>query len=132
MKKFVSVALAGTLALSAIAISATTASADGRRHRPPPPRPSYDAGAALAAGAIFGLAAGALFNPYPAYPAPVYPAYDPPPPPPPYYPAYSGGAYPDYALQAHIRWCMNTYDTYDVRTDTWTDYRGVVRACEGP
>jgi hypothetical protein len=129
MKKIVSFALAGTLAMSAIAVSASGASADGRHHyhRPPPPRSHYDPGAAIAAGAIFGLAAGALLNPYPAYPA-----YDPPPPPPPYYPAYSGGAYPDYALQAHIRWCLNTYDTYDARTDTWTDYRGVVRACEGP
>lgn len=135
MSKFASVTLAGALALSAVAVSAGSASADGWRHRqgPPPPYragPSYDAGAAVAAGAIMGLAVGSIFNPYPAYPAPVYPAYAPPPPPPyPVYPAYRVG--PDYAVEAHIQWCSENYQSYNAETDTWVDYRGVVHRCEG-
>ncbi len=126
MQKFVSVALASTLALSAVALTASGASADGWRHRPhhPPYRqgPSYDPGPALAAGAIFGLALGAIAQPYPAYP--VYPAYDPPPPPRPYYPAYAG--------DAHFQWCTDNYKSYNGETDTWTDYRGVPHRCIGP
>jgi hypothetical protein len=128
MNKSVSVALAGALALSAIAVSATGASAGNWPHHNNYPRyqtqhyrpaPSYDPGPAIIAGTFFGLALGALAQPYPAYPA-----YPPPPPAPTYY-------YPAYG-DPHFQWCAATYGNYDSRTDTWTDYRGVPHRCIEP
>ena len=128
MNKFVSIALAGTVALSTIAVSATVASADGWRHRPHHPpyqaAPAYDPGPAIFAGTILGLAVGSLLQPYPTYPAyPAYPAYASPPPPPPY---------PSYGEDEHFQWCTATYESYNGETDTWTDYRGVPHLCVGP
>ena len=130
MNRYVSAALAGAVALSAVGMSATSASAD-RWHHHYQPAPSYDAGPALVAGAILGLAVGSMmqpepdYPPYAAYPAyPAYPAYAPPPPP----PGYSRYA----AEEAHFRWCTATYESYNGETDTWTDYRGVPHRCIGP
>ncbi len=122
MNKFVSPALAGAVALSALTASASLASADGWHRRPYyyyRPAPTYDAGPALLAGTMFGLALGTLVQP--TYPA--YAAY-PPPPPPPYYPAYRGNP--------HFDWCTAHYESYNGETDTWTDYRGVPHRCIGP
>ncbi len=129
MNRFVSAAMAGAVALSAVAMSATGASADRRHHHyPPPPRhapaPSYDPGAALLTGALFGLAVGTMMQPEPDYPPyPAYPAYAPPPPPPDY------GA---YLSDAHFEWCAANYGTYNGETDTWIDYRGVPHRCISP
>ena len=127
MNRFVSAALAGAVALSAVGMSATGASADRWHHPYQPqyrPAPHYDAGPALIAGAIFGLAIGSLMQPEPAYPA--YPVYAPPPPPP---APWNRAA---YAAEQHYQWCASTYETYNGETDTWIDYRGVPHRCIGP
>jgi hypothetical protein len=128
MNRFVSASLAGAIALSALGVSATGASADRWHHdRPYDGRSAhYDAGAALAAGAIFGLAVGSLMQPtYPAYPA--YPVYAVPPP-----EDYAAEDYAAYAAEAHFQWCTATYETYNGETDTWTDYRGIPHRCISP
>ena len=127
MNRFVSAALAGAVVLSAVGMSATSASADRwhRDHRPHyRPAPQSDVGPALVAGAILGLAAGSLLQPEPDYPPyPPYPAYAPPPPPP---------SYAAYAAEQHFEWCAATYETYNGETDTWIDYRGVPHRCFSP
>lgn len=127
MNSFVSAALAGAVALTAVGMSATGASAD-RWHQQygpsygPPPRHD-DVGPALVAGAIFGLAVGSMMQPEPVYPAyPAYPAYAPPPPP----------DYGAYAADGHFDWCSATYESYNGETDTWIDYRGVPHRCISP
>ncbi len=132
MNRFVSAALAGAVALSAVGMSTTGASAD-RWHHHYQPAPRYDAGPALIAGAILGLAVGSLMQPEPAYPAypayrdypayRAYPAYAPPPPPP---------DYAAYASEAHYQWCASHYETYNGESDTWIDYRGVPHRCLSP
>ena len=129
MKYLTTAALAGALAISAVAVTPTAAGADSRHYRP---HQHYsgggNAGAALAAGAILGFAFGALATPYyaPPYYAPYY-AYPYPPPPPPapiFYPRVTS---------AHIAWCSNQYGAwYDAATDTWTDYYGVTHRCIAP
>ena len=32
----------------------------------------------------------------------------------------------------HVRWCRNQYRSYNVRTNTWLSYSGVVRQCRSP
>ena len=124
MNKFASVALAGAVAVSGIALTTGSAGAGNWGWHPPyqgphyyAPRP-YDPGPAIVAGTVFGLALGALAT-QPYY----YDPYPPPPPPVAYYPTYSS---------SHFNWCAATYDTYDSITDTWTDFRGIVRRCIGP
>ncbi len=153
MNRFVSVALAGSVALTAVGMSATGASAE-RWHQYDRPhfrndRPHYqaaprsDAGPALVAGAILGLAVGAMMQPQPAYPAyrtypvyPAYPAYRTYPAHRPYaaYPAYvpPPASYAAYAANRHFQWCTATYETYNGETDTWIDYRGVPHRCISP
>ncbi len=127
MNRFVSAALAGAVALSAVAVSATTAGADPWDHHRYYDRGS-DVGPAIVGGAILGLAVGSMLQPEPVYPAPVYvepaPIYVEPPPPPP--PVYA------YDSDAHFQWCASTYSTYNGETDTWIDYRGVPHRCIGP
>ena len=132
MNKFVSTALAGALTLSAVGVSASGASADQWKHHHQPqqqhyyqPRPSYDPGAAIIAGTVFGLALGGALASEPAYGYGYYPPAPPPGPPPPYYPGY-------YAGDPHFDWCSATYESYNGETDTWTDYRGIVHRCVGP
>ena len=122
MNRFVSAALAGAVALSAVGVSATSAGADPWHHRYPhyDHGPGDSVGPALVAGAIMGLAVGTLLEPRPAY---AYPAYALPPPPP------DSEA---YAAEEHFRWCSSTYETYNGETDSWTDYRGVPHRCISP
>jgi hypothetical protein len=136
MKRFTSVALAGALAVSAVAATATGAAADKWKGKYKGPHYSYNyygpSAGTVAGAAIFGLALGALaaplFNPYP-YPAPYPYAYYPPPPPTPY-PAYP--VYPTYAYDPHIAWCSEQYQSYNAGTNTWVDFYGVVRVCVSP
>ena len=122
MRTLTSVALAGAIAASAFAATATSAAAGGGwygHHGAPVYNHYYygpDAGA-VAAGAIIGLAFGALaaqaFAPTPYYyaypPAPVYPVYSP-----------------------HVAWCSAQFDSYNPATNTWVDFYGVVHVCNGP
>jgi hypothetical protein len=32
----------------------------------------------------------------------------------------------------HVRWCMDRYRSYNVRTNTWVSYSGDVRQCNSP
>jgi hypothetical protein len=127
MKKMISVALAGAVALTAIAATATGAAADKWKGKPyhGPHYGYYHGPGPFVGAAIFGLAVGALaaplFNPYPAYP---YAYYPPVPPPQPIYPAY--------AYDPHVAWCSSQYDTYNPATNTWVDMWGVVRVCITP
>jgi hypothetical protein len=36
------------------------------------------------------------------------------------------------AGEAHVRWCLNRYRSYDVRTDTFQPHRGPRRYCVSP
>jgi hypothetical protein len=133
MNRFVSAALACTVAISAVGISATTAAADPWHHHRYYDRDhryydrGSDVGPAIVGGAILGLAVGSMLQSEPVYPAPVYvepaPVYVEPPPPP---PAYA------YDSDAHFQWCASTYASYNGETDTWTDYRGVPHRCISP
>ena len=74
-------------------------------------------GAAVAGGAILGLALGAVIASQPPPP----PRYYAPPPPQPYYPAQPVYAQPVYPTlnQAHVDWCAATYPNYQPATDTY-------------
>jgi hypothetical protein len=128
MNRLVSTALAGAMALSAIGVSATSASAD-RWHHHDYRGGHNDVGPAIVGGAILGLAVGSMlaepaYPAYPVYPERIYLAPPPPPPPPEYY------AYDD--SEAHFQWCSATYETYNGETDSWVDYRGLPHRCVGP
>lgn len=136
MKKIASIALAGTLALTAVATAAAPAAAGGGWRNGPPPHHQHhyqprggNNGANLAAGALFGFTLGAIasqaFAP-PAYYYPPQPVYYPPAPPPPVYPAY-----PVYS-NPNASWCAAQYASYNPQTNTWVDFRGVVHVCYGP
>jgi len=133
MNRFVSAALAGAVAISAVGVSMTSAGADPWHHHHRYYDRGSDVGPALVGGAILGLAVGSMLQPEPVYPAPVYvapapvyvepaPVYAEPPPPPVY----------AYDSDAHFQWCASTYSSYNGETDTWTDYRGVPHRCIGP
>lgn len=134
MKKIASIALAGSLALTAVATAAAPAAArDGWRNGPPPHHhrhhPRGNNGGNVAAGALFGFTLGAIasqaFAP-PTYYYPPQPVYYPPAPPPPVYPVYPAYADPNSA------WCASQYASYNPQTNTWVDYSGVVHVCYGP
>jgi hypothetical protein len=122
MKTLTSAALAGAIAVSAVAAATTGASAD-KWHHPPHYSGGVNPGAALAAGAFLGFALGALATPY--YSPYPYAYYPPPPPPAPvYYPRLSS---------AHVSWCTNAYGAwYNPATDTWMDAYGVMHRCMAP
>jgi hypothetical protein len=128
MKSLTSIVLAGAVAMSAVAASTTGASAGGwhghhGQYHPPMYQGYYygpDAGA-VAAGAILGLAFGALAAEA-FVPAPYY-AY--PPAPPPVYPTYAYG-------DPNTAWCAAQYSSYNPETNTWADFQGVIHVCFGP
>lgn len=42
------------------------------------------------------------------------------------------GRYYDGYGSRHVRWCLDRYRSYDVRTNTWVSYSGRVRQCFSP
>lgn len=78
-------------------------------YRPPPPRPIY--------------------RPPPIYYPP--PIYRPPPPPPIYYPppVYRP---PAGSWNAHVRWCLDRYRSYNPRTNQYLAYDGYYKVCRSP
>ena len=115
MKKALSIALAASLAVSAIAVSAAPASAHPRYWR------NNDGAAIAIFGAIAGIAAIAAVNQhrYDYY----YYGY---PPPPRYYGGYYRGSSP------HVAWCANHYRTYNPATNTYFAKPGVPAVCYSP
>ena len=122
MKKPLTIALAATLAVSAIGLSAAPAAARDRHWH-------SDTGAAIAVfGAIAGLAAVAAASQhhygyddrYDGY-------YDYPPPPPPrgYYRYHHG-------YDPHVAWCLSHYQTYNPATNTYYRRPGVPAVCVSP
>jgi hypothetical protein len=150
MNRVMTAALAGLIATATIAPTIGSASAaDGywkggkyghgpsyawKRYPPPPGHWHHNDGgnwgAAVAGGAILGLALGATLAPPPP-PRYVYVA----PPPPPVYayeqPVYAQPVYPQLS-QAHVDWCAATYPNYQPQTDTYLASNGVYYRCVGP
>jgi hypothetical protein len=86
----------------------------------------WNPGAALATGAILGLAFGALATPNYYYAPKVY-AYTPPPPP---YPNYYNPYGPVNAQ--HVSFCKSKYRSYNIKYNTWIGYDGLVHQCISP
>lgn len=117
MKKVLNIALAASLAVSAIAVSAAPAAARDRYwHR--------NDGAAIAIfGAIAGMAAIAAANQHRYdYDYGYYYGY---PPPPRYYGYYRG-------YNPHVAWCLSHYRTYNPATNTYFIRPGVPAVCYSP
>jgi BA14K-like protein len=73
-------------------------------------------------GVFLGLGlAPFLYNGYGAYNGYGYGAYN----------GYGYGAYNGYA-SAHVRWCINHYRTYSLRSDTFIGYDGYRHRCRSP
>ncbi len=117
MKKPLSIALAASIAISAIGLSAAPAAARSRHN---------DAAAIAIFGAIAGMAVIAAASQHHhrdrGY---YYGDYPPPPPPPRYY-----GGYRDY--DPHVAWCLGHYRTYDPATNTYFRRPGVPAVCYSP
>ena len=121
MKKALSIGLAATIAVSAIAVSAAPASARPWHYR------HHNNGAAIAAfGAVLGLAAIAAANQnrydydygyYRPYPGP-------------YYGYYGRQYYRGY--NPHVAWCLSHYRSYNPATNTYFIRRGVPAVCYSP
>jgi hypothetical protein len=119
MKKTLSIALAASLAVSAIAVSAAPASAHPRYWH-------NNNGAAIAAfGAILGFAAIAAAS-QPRY------DYD-------YGYGYYGYGYPPprrygyyRGYSPHVSWCLSHYRTYNPATNTYFARAGVPAVCYSP
>jgi len=45
---------------------------------------------------------------------------------------YDGGGYGGGYADSHVRWCLNRYRSYDVRSDTFVGYDGYRHRCRGP
>jgi hypothetical protein len=127
MRIIAPIAIAATLA----ALTATSASAGNwngpypYHHRPHPGptvvyRSAPDNGGALVAGAVLGLAFGAIASQAFAAPPPPEPVYLPPPRP------------NLAAVDAHIAWCSQKYRSYNAERDTFIDFQGIERLCVDP
>ena len=123
MKKALSIALAASLAVSAVGLSAAPAAARDRHWH------GNDGAAIAAFGAILGMAAIAAANQH---------RYDydygyrygygygyPPPPPRRYYRYYRGPS-------PHVSWCLSHYRTYNPATNTYFARPGVPAVCYSP
>ena len=123
MKRLVSAALVGVLAIGSVAATAAVATADpyypGGPHYYYPHHRYYDDGGGYVAAGILGLTAGLV--------ASQVLSPEPPPPPPPY--TYYASGYGD---DAHIQWCERSYRSYSPETDLWRDYQGIFHRCEAP
>jgi hypothetical protein len=141
MKTIVSLAVAGMIAATSLASTTVTADAGGKnwnggkhwnggkqyypRHHNYRHNDGWNSGAALATGAILGLAIGSLATPNYYYAPPPPRVYYAPPPPPAY--GYYGGP-----TAQHISWCESQYRSYDARYNTWVGYDGYVHQCVSP
>ena len=135
MKILTSIVVAG--ALAATSIAATTAGAnagdwdhhdgwDYHRHQHVIYRQAPDAGGALFAGALLGLAFGAIASDAFAGPQPfAEPQSFAGPQLPPPHPNYA-------AVDDHYTWCSRTYRSYNAETDTFFDFQGIERRCVTP
>ena len=140
MKTIASVAIAAVIAATSLTTTIAPASAGsfkfgvhhysgghhhGSHHRNRHYRHRHNSGpgAAIAAGAILGLAFGALSTPSyyypPTYPRQRYPAYYP----------YAAG--PGMNSQ-HVSFCYSRYKSYNANTNTWLGYDGYVHQCVSP
>jgi len=141
MKTLATLALAGAVAAASLATTTTAADAGGQswnyknknynnynykhgKHY----NKGWNPGGALAAGALFGFALGALATPNYYYAPPPRVYY--PPPPPPAYPAYGYQVGPQ--ASAHVSWCSARYRSYNIRYNTWVGYDGLVHQCRSP
>jgi hypothetical protein len=148
MKAIASVAIAGLIAATSLTTTVTPADAGGKhwkqnqwsqnKHYKQPHHGNkyynnnnyynngWNPGAALATGAILGLAFGALATPNYYYAPKVY-AYTPPPPP---YPNYYNPYGPVNAQ--HVSFCKSKYRSYNIKYNTWIGYDGLVHQCISP
>ena len=117
MKKALSIALAATIAVSAIGLSATPASAHPRYWR------NNDGAAIAVFGAIAGIAAIAAANQHRYDYDYGYYGYGYPPPRP--YGFYRG-------YSPHVSWCLSHYRTYNPATNTYFARPGVPAVCYSP
>lgn len=118
MKKPLSIALAASIAITAIGFAATPASARDRHWR-------NDDGAAIAIIAgIAGIAAIAAASQH--RDRHYYRDYPPPPPQRYHYSGYYRGYDP------HVAWCLNRYRTYNPATNTYFARPGVPAVCYSP
>ncbi len=117
MKKPLSIALAASIAVTAIGLSAAPAAARDRHWH------NNDTGAAIAAlGIVVGLAAIAAANQH------RYDTYYGYPPPPRYY-----GTYRHFrGYSPHVAWCLDRYRTYNPATNTYFRKPGVPAVCRSP
>lgn len=149
MKRIVSAALAVAIGFGSVATVTSTASADwkgpkggnwgqpgGNWGKPgnwhgykPYPQPypypyrynnnGWNAGAGFAVGALLGLGIGAIATAPRNY-GPTYYAQPVEP-------------YPYVTVsQAHVRWCLSQYRSYNPATNTYTGYDGYQHVCVGP
>lgn len=109
MKTILNTAVAGILALSTLAASVDTASANHRRHYH-----GRDIIVGSGLGLATGLFLGGVIN---SHRTPIY-----------YYPE----AVRLRAGEAHYLWCASRYRSYNPKNNTWVGYNGRVNYCDSP
>ena len=79
----------------------------------------WNAGAGFAVGALLGLGIGAIATAPRSYGPTYY--------------AQPAAPYPYVTVsQAHVRWCLSQYRSYNPATNTYTGYDGYQHDCAGP
>lgn len=109
MNKFISIACASALAIAVSLSMATPSSAD----------PASDAIGAGIVGGVFGFMAGAALAGSAHHRVYVDDSYD----------SYDDAGY-GYGYDDHVQACLDTYRSYDVRSDTYLGYDGYRHECE--